>query len=383
MEGKMIKITLITGHFYPEIHPRAFRSFELAREMAVLGHDVTVICLRKYDNFDESAFAKENSFKLIIFPFFRVKSISTRVSFEGRNISKSLKDFLIYYLGGKLFYNSIKLFFKLINNLQTDLVISISTPFFVHFGSSLAIRIKKNSTKYSIVSFADCGDPYSKSEQFPMPFYFQPIEKFVLKPFDHILLPSKKSVSAYSNIVSPNKINIVPQGFKIEKYSHNYRPNYTITFSYAGVFYWDIRNPTNLFDKLSALNINFKFIIFLREYDPYFIETFLPKYSSEFRDKIQVFYGMPRTELLFNLSKMDFLINISNLTSTQVPSKLIDYAITSRPILEISSMDQKLSTLDEFLIRDFSKTLCIDLDEYNIEKICYKIINLYYKNRSN
>jgi hypothetical protein len=105
----------------------------------------------------------------------------------------------------------------------------------------------------------------------------------------------------------------------------------------------------------------------------------LPKYSKEFRDKIQVFYGLPRTELLFNLSKMDFLINISNLTSTQVPSKLIDYAIASRPILEISSLDNNLIALDDFLIHDYSKALAIDLNEYNIEKICLNILNLYHQ----
>lgn len=378
MGKENLKITIITAHFYPEIHPRAFRSYELAREMAVLGHDVTVICLRKYDNFDELKFAQENSISIITFPFFNAKSVAIRTTFKGNRIHKAFIDFIVNYLGGKLFYNSIKLFFKLIFILKADLIISISTPFFVHFGTSLAIRMKKILNN-NYVSFADCGDPYSTSQQFPKPFYFQPIEKFVLKAFDYILLPSKLVISAYSEIVSPDKINIIPQGFKIEKYSHNYSPNEIVTFSYAGVFYWDIRNPTNLFNRLSRLNINFKFVIFLREYDIYFMDTFLPKYSKEFRDKIQVFYGMPRTELLFNLSKVDFLINISNLTSTQVPSKLIDYTITSRPILEISSLDQNLPTLDDFLVHDYSKALVIDLNEYDIEKICVKILNLYQK----
>jgi len=44
---------------------------------------------------------------------------------------------------------------------------------------------------------------------------------------------------------------------------------------------------------------------------------------------------------------MDFLLNFDNNTHTQLPSKLIDYAITGRPAFNISS-DTDFSVLMEF-----------------------------------
>ena len=41
-----MKILILTGHFFPELHPRAFRAAELANEFARRDHDVTVALLR-------------------------------------------------------------------------------------------------------------------------------------------------------------------------------------------------------------------------------------------------------------------------------------------------------------------------------------------------
>ena len=35
-----MKIAILTAVFHPELHPRAFRAYELAKEYAIQGHDV-------------------------------------------------------------------------------------------------------------------------------------------------------------------------------------------------------------------------------------------------------------------------------------------------------------------------------------------------------
>ena len=43
-----MKILIISGSFYPDNSPRAFRTTELAKRFCKLGHDVTVYIPNKY-----------------------------------------------------------------------------------------------------------------------------------------------------------------------------------------------------------------------------------------------------------------------------------------------------------------------------------------------
>ena len=83
---------------------------------------------------------------------------------------------------------------------------------------------------------------------------------------------------------------------------------------------------------------------------------------------IEVRDYVPRLQLLKELSEMDFLLNLENGTSVQTPSKLIDYALTRRPILSVDSQNLDTATIDQFLEGDYSNRKRIDnLDRYNIK----------------
>jgi len=58
-----MKILIITYYFFPEITPRAFRAFELAKEFSRLGHDVSIII--PSCNFDYKDLELEYNFKII------------------------------------------------------------------------------------------------------------------------------------------------------------------------------------------------------------------------------------------------------------------------------------------------------------------------------
>ena len=94
--------------------------------------------------------------------------------------------------------------------------------------------------------------------------------------------------------------------------------------------------------------------------------------SSEFpllRDKIILKRYIPREELIYELSSVDFLINFDNENSHMVPSKLIDYALCKRPILSFNSVTFNSEEFVSFIKRDFKDTVQIDLENFNVSNI--------------
>ena len=76
---------------------------------------------------------------------------------------------------------------------------------------------------------------------------------------------------------------------------------------------------------------------------------------------------------------MDFLLNVLNKSGVQQPSKLIDYALTKRPILNVSSEFNKEEqrNLDEFLQADYQHQYIVkDIEQYNIVNVAQRFLGL-------
>jgi hypothetical protein len=100
-------------------------------------------------------------------------------------------------------------------------------------------------------------------------------------------------------------------------------------------------------------------------------------YQKHLGDMMIIKDYVPREELLNILAGMDFLLNFDNNTSTQLPSKLIDYAITGRPVFNISS-ETDFSLLMEFFNGNYSGKM--DLappSDYDISTIVEKFLRLH------
>jgi hypothetical protein len=73
---------------------------------------------------------------------------------------------------------------------------------------------------------------------------------------------------------------------------------------------------------------------------------------------------------------MDFLINFDNNTTTQIPSKLIDYSIAGRPVLNITS-NFDFSILLEFIDGVYNRRMLLDSpNNYDIREIAKKFIEI-------
>ena len=377
-----MKIHILTGVFFPELHPRAFRAHELAKEFSKQGHNVTVSILTTVKGFDYENLAKDESIQINLLNLYTAEPNSNkRQVFSSKNsvliwLYRIYRLCIGYFIAGNLLTNSRKISRKLKIESDCDLMISLSTPFMNLYGT--ALYRKKHNNQHTVF-VADSGDPFYYSQQAKHAFYFRWLEKWVYKYFDFLAIPTENAIPAYGKLLKSNKIKIIPQGFDfnavqlVDKVN-----NERVTFAFAGVFYQDIRNPEFLLKYLSELDSDFMFKVYLRYNDPQ-ITVILDKYQKMLGNKLEINYGVSREKLIYELSSCDFLINIGNTTSTQLPSKLIDYGITKRPFYSCikSTFDKEM--FEQFLKRDYSSFKPLDISKYSINVVTSQFLSLIKK----
>ena len=366
-----MKIHIITGHFHPQIHPRAFRSRELAVELARRGHDVTISNCWTINGFNYDQYAKDNNFKINNLELFCTEPNNAGINSSKKSIVKRKLDFLKeYLLAGSVLFRSRILADKLDIDDDTDIVIALSTPFTCLLGLSLYIKRKQKS----FFVIGDSGDPFYYSKQSSKAPWFKPIEKWVYQHFNYLCIPTENAIPLYSPLLPAEKIKIIPQGFRMDNLKLYHGPmGPPVKFAYAGVFYWDIRNPEFLFNYLNRLDRDFEFHLYMRALDPR-VEDYL-KDKPVLKSKIRV-ASLPHDELIYELSKMDFLINIENVSNTQMPSKLIDYGMAGRPIFSCKKDTFSPLLFNEFMEGNYTAQYEVDIKQYDIRNIVDKFLSL-------
>jgi len=123
---------------------------------------------------------------------------------------------------------------------------------------------------------------------------------------------------------------------------------------------------------LSLINIDFKFIIYTKQ------KELISEYEEILNGKIEIKNYIPRIDLIQDLSKMDFLINIQNGNKNDSPSKLIDYTLSTRPILNINSYSLNEKAIQKFLSGKYSNynIALKDIDKYNIKNVTNQFLDL-------
>lgn len=366
MESK--RVLIVSASFYPQNSPRSFRTTELAKELARQGHDVTVYIPVKGNNY--SLFMIEHGLK--------IKNLGKlerdAVDLKGGKTERLVRRVIIRILQLLIEWPDIELLFKvpkiLKNEQGYDLLISIAVPHSIHWGVAKAWREDRRIAECWV---ADCGDPFMGNtiDTFRKPFYFKYFEKWFCKKADYITIPVKNAITAYYREFH-SKIRVIPQGFRLDNL--NIRPfkkvlDYPV-FAYAGSFIRGKRDPRQLLDFLVKCNSKFKFIVFTTQ------DNLLQPYTKALGNKLEIRDTIPREELLVVLSGMDFLVNFDNNTETMLPSKLIDYAIAGRPVLNVS-VKTDLSIVQEFIKGNYSRKMDLPAPEdYDIRTVAEKFIQL-------
>lgn len=365
-----MRVTIICRSFYPANTPRANRVYELALELARQGHDITVAAV--LGTFDYTQFVRK--YKIKVTPLGKM-----RFSIINSDTKAPSLPFLtkvgITLFKRTLTFPDIELTWKTYKYLKKksdfDLLITVGHPHTIHWGAAFAWTKKMKSK----VWVADCGDPFMGNPHIKAPFYFKYFERYFCKKVDFITIPIEGAREAYYKDFH-DKIKIIPQGLNIEKYTEGleYKKNEVPTFIYAGSFYNELRDPKHFFEYLEHLKTPFRFVIYTNN------SSLIKPYIENLKEKVEVRSYISRTEIIKEFAHADFLINFGNQSSVQLPSKLIDYSLSERPVLNISN-DDDVSKIEQFLKGNYSAQMILPkISTFDIKRVAKQFLELFYEN---
>ncbi|KGE18325.1 hypothetical protein [Paenibacillus wynnii] len=362
----MKRILVVTHWYYPRNVPRAFRAKELVHELRKNGYLVDVL-IGDYKQFISN---EEYSDKLLEN---REVSNNKVAKFSNNRILSMVKNMINYLVGDRFILTTGTYLYNKIDVKKYGAVISIGLPFYVNLITALKIR---NTKYHECVTISDWSDPFYENNDTKVAFYFKNLQKITCSTFDYITIPTEAATAYFKEYAADSKIKVIPQGFDFSKTSIlNYQKNARVTFAYAGIFYKEIRNPEKLLEALSKLDRDFVFVLYTITHGSIYTDILL-KYKEILGNRLQIHGLIPREECISKLSTMDFLINIENSTSNQIPSKLIDYALTKRPILSFKQDEISLEKIISFIDGDFTGSLYIPLEKFDIKNVGKQFIEL-------
>lgn len=364
-----MRIVIITGVIYPQISARSFRGTELAKGLANMGHQVSLYAiLGSYD------YSKIQTKNLIIKNL--GKSKWGNVDSDGVVKRSLLNRFLQRILYNILDYPRIEYLFKaykaLCNEQPFDLLITIAHPFGIHWGAAFFKRKYPNKFKKWI---SDCGDPFLGDPDVKrFRLILEPLEKFWCTSTDLIAVPVESAKTAYHHDYE-NKIIVIPQGISFDSIKlEDYKCNTIPTFLYSGAVYPEMRDPRQFLEYLSTYDEDFKFYVYAPS------DKIFRDFKNKLGHRMVINRYIPRLDLIKIMSKMDFLINIQNDSTVQIPSKLIDYSLARRPILNVSTTlsDIEKASIDSFLKGDYSSRYIVNnIERYDSKNVCKQFIDAY------
>lgn len=370
-----MKILIVTQHIFPIQTPRSIRSTELIKELARRGHNVTVYAVLGKYNYQ--TFEQQTGIKVKNIP---IKWEKSPYNSDGTN-NRTFIDKVTSHLFNRFEFPLFEFYFRIAEIIkheeQFDALISIAAPHHIHWGCAKAKKECPDS--FPKIWIADCGDPFMKNGKTKDHLhFFAKYEHSFCKNCNYITVPVEEAIDAYYPDYQ-KKIKIIPQGFdfNLENVVRKPANNNIPTFAFAGMFYPDIRNPKLFLDYLSKIDKDFRFIVYTRYTD------LLTGYKDILKERLIIKEPIQRLELIEELKKMDFLINIKNANCpNQIPSKLIDYRIANRPILDINPQTIDSQAIDQFLDGDYSGELIINnIENYHIRNVAGQFEELMTTNQ--
>lgn len=362
-----MKFVLISLHYYPRISPRSNRTIELSKELARRGHDVIVYSL--LGKYDYSLYEKEFGVKVKNLGY----STWGLMDSEEKVHPTLFKRIIRKYLGKWMWLPDREIISWVKSAIaregDIDCLITIARPHVIHYAASLADTRKVKRW------IADCGDPFTLNPLKNYPFYFSSYEHKWCRKCDFITVPFEGAKTGYFEQYH-SKIRVIPQGFNFEEivlkpYSQHKVPH----FAYIGAVYNNGRNPEKFLQYLTTIQKPFEFHIYCSDGT----WSFFKKYADVIPEKIKHMGRKPRLELLSDLAAYDFVINFQNDSSSQLPSKLIDYSLIKRPILNVSSefLNSEKHSFEAFLEHNYSSQFIVEnIDDYNIKNVANHFLEL-------
>lgn len=244
---------------------------------------------------------------------------------------------------------------QLMKRNNFDVLISVSHPFSGHV-AGLMVHRRAPAMRW----LADNGDPFYFQEATPANNFrlWHKVnywaESQVIKATDAFSVTTYETAEIYQNLFNndPSKFLVIPPLLNndFRKPTNTLKslfPSEAIILLYIGGFYGTMRNPVHLLDlfekllnqpRISCIPLQLHFI----GAEVGFIERELQKRPSLTN---HVFYQarMSHRRAIQAMFEADILINMGNPTSYQLPSKVVEYMATGKPILNITTTTRDTS----------------------------------------
>ena len=369
-----MKILLLSPYYFPYINPRAHRWTSIAEYWGSQGHEIHVIC-SKNKNLPQTEQLNSvhihrtgfNSLKEVLYKF--SKNGIRRGEANEKKVNIGKKRNWMYWFNDKVlrnlyfpddafmwYYPAKKKAKELLQSGGFDLMISSSVPFTTHM---VALKLKE---KYpSLKWIADTGDPFAFQPLHPMNNYFlygnlnKYLEKKVINNANFVSLTNEGAKKLYTDIfpTQEEKVKVIPPLYRTTSIAlpTDKVRQLTLKIGYFGSFFKKIREPRPMLQ--FWLQFLEKYPELKPQFELHFYGNIHESFLQDFADfpslKLHVFiHGMLSKERAAQeMQNMDFLLNIGNATTFQLPSKSVDYLASGKPIINFYSL--KGDTFSDFL----------------------------------
>lgn len=399
--GNRRKYLIITYFYAPNISARAFRWSALAERWAAQGHHVDVVCGW------EPGLAHEETLRGC--RVYRVNSMLTeklrgslksadsrgKVQLSGENRPLSYQwlkgkvaaaaRWVYHHVyknlhwpdGGALWRSpALRKALALAENTPYDTLITVSPHFSGHLvGLALHRRFP------NLLWLVDIGDPFSFLDVEPpnnrllYAALNRHTERNVFRHADVISVTTQLTRESYVNIFaeSVSKIHVIPPLLSLPEITHVegeslFPRDNKIRLVFAGILYVNIRPPDFLLRLFAALlqtslaeRLELHFFGDTRQ-----AHTRFQAFGGLLNQKIFLHGMVNREQVAQAMSEANVLVNIGNKTPYQLPSKVVEYAYTGKPILNLAQIKNDSS---EDFFKEYPAALCLcdPGDEQNIE----------------
>ena len=345
MNNKVKNILIVTHQFVPHQSPRTTRWKLIYDELLKKGFNIRVITGTRQDGSDSNIQYIGNKTASGVVSSLRKQSNTDQGSFYKNLALKFLKK--IYRFFYKFFawpdYTMFWVFSIWKNrkkiDFNYDVIISVSLPFSSHVAAYI---INKEKRKKWIM---DIGDPFSlKSNAFENNKYFYKslnyfFENKFFKMADQIVFTHKDASLEHKEFFNINneKIEI---GNPISAFSKNvYQSSKTYNYNiepikigYFGILTKGVRSPNEVLKYFQNLDYVFHWYT-----NPDSKNMILQNNIDQ--NKHLFFDMVPRNEALeIMVTSFHCLLSIGNLNASQLPSKVIEYISTGKPVIHFAEI---------------------------------------------
>ena len=341
------KILVVTHQYVPHISPRTTRWKLIVDDLVNSGHEVTVVTGTKQIDEEKNIVYVGNKSSSSVVNKMREKSNNLS---ESNVIKKLFYKFLkkIYRIIIKIFAWPDYSMFWLLSiyrnrknlNIDYDLIVSVSLPFSSHIAAY--IINKKNKKEWVM----DIGDPYTLKKEAPEnnTILYGYLNKYYENKFyslaNKIIFTHEDAMSAhieYFDIDTEKTFIGNPiSNFKEEIFSSSLEYNYNsrpINFGYFGVFTKGVRSPKNFMKYFKGTeDIQFHWYVNDDSKNEIII------HNNDLDSVFHPLVGRDESRKLM-ADSVHCLVSIGNLNTTQLPSKVIEYISTGKPVIHFCEVE--------------------------------------------